>query len=383
MFVLEVTETAGIFSNESVANLRRLDGIGIQLAIDDFWTGFSTLETIRLNVFSEIKIDYSLTSQLINDKASMAGINAILQLSSDLGLRCVVEGIETCMARGILIEAGATIGQGFLFGKGVPDKNLAKWICDYQSNQNLIACQNSTLYLNDEEYKHLEARKHPSWVWDFKNNKVIWANAVAVSFWNEGSIEALLDKKFDGMSYLVKTRLESYRRRFKQGEAEISSEWDFYPQGIHKKVFCIQIPRTSLEGGDFMMVHAFEGFRSRLPDKKYIDSTNRFPAAFVIVNESGYFTRINKHAHIEIDINTDHISEIFELSAFDSIKDDCIDGRLVQTFVKSNKTGLAPYLYVRALMVPSQRGSGDFVFHLVIIPVTEMLSKGMTEISNI
>lgn len=107
--MLELTETAGIFGDASVINLRKLKAFGIQLAVDDFWTGFSTLETIRLNLFSEIKIDYSLTSQLFTDKTSMAGTNANLQLSSNLGLRCIVEGIETCTARSVLLEAVASL----------------------------------------------------------------------------------------------------------------------------------------------------------------------------------------------------------------------------------------------------------------------------------
>lgn len=130
--VLEVTETAGIFGETSVSNLKQLHEFGIQLAVDDFWTGFSTLETIRLNIFSEIKIDFSLTSRVINDKTSMAGINAILQLSSNLGLRCIVEGIETGVVRSILLEAGAKYGQGYLFSKGINEDLLEAWIEEYR-----------------------------------------------------------------------------------------------------------------------------------------------------------------------------------------------------------------------------------------------------------
>ena len=373
--VLEVTETAGIFSNQSVANLRQLSQLGIQLAIDDFWTGFSTLETIRLNVFSEVKIDYSLTSQLINDKASMAGMNAILQLCSDLELRCVIEGIETCMARGILIEAGAKIGQGFLFDKGVEEHALKEWITNYTHSQYSAKCDNATLLLSEKELRLLELRPHPSWLWDFNTNKVIWANRSGVKFWGVESLKNLQAKTFNLMSYSVKTRLKSYYRRFVSGEAEISSEWDFYPNGRHKKVFCIQIPRVSQEGNYVMMVHAFEGFHSRLPNKKHFDSTNQFPAPFIIVNEQGALTRINKHAHIEIDIQTDQISEIIASDDFQNIKSACRGGHLVQTFVKNQKSDCQDVLYIRALMVPDQNTSEQCVYHIVLVPISDLLAN--------
>ena len=380
--VLEVTETAGIFNHKSVENLRRVASLGFQLAVDDFWTGFSTLETIRLNIFNEVKIDYSLTSQLINDKTSMAGVNAILQLCSDLGLRCVVEGIETCMARGILLEAGATVGQGFLFGKGVNELELDTWIAQYQSGQYPIACNNATLFVNEQEHLELEQRPHPSWLWDFSNNKILWANSSALELWCEENLESLKSKDFSVMSYLVKTRLESYRRRFIAGEGEISSEWDFYPKGQHKKVFCIQIPRADKLGNQFMMVHGFVGFHSRLPPKKYIDSNNRFPAPFLIVDDNGKIVQINKHAHIDLNVETDCITELITEKAFEYIKSNCQYGHLVETFVRNQKVETKSLLYIRAIMVPDQQGSERSVLHIVVIPVSETLTQGITDISK-
>ena len=55
----EVTESASIDDMVPKANLTELFRMGIKLSIDDFWTGFSTLDRAKLNVFSEVKIDHS------------------------------------------------------------------------------------------------------------------------------------------------------------------------------------------------------------------------------------------------------------------------------------------------------------------------------------
>lgn len=381
--VLEVTETAGIFGDTSVANLRQLHAAGIQLAVDDFWTGFSTLETIRLNIFSEVKIDFSLTSRVINDKTSMAGINAILQLSSNLGLRCIVEGIETSMVRSILLEAGAKYGQGFLFSKGVKDKQLEEWILDYQAQRTQAACTSPSTLFQTAELEELESRQHPSWVWDFNAQKIIWANPTGCRFWQADSLAELQQRDFSGMSYLAKTRLKSYQLRMQSGEEIITSEWDFFPGTGAQKVFCIQLPRLNAQTGEmFMLVNAFENFNSRLPARKYIDSSDEFPAPFIIADEDGNLLRINKHAHIEIKIEHDLITDLISEADFSAIKTHCSTGQMVHTFAAFNKLDGYQYLYIRATMLPDMSQNGRNVFHMLAIPVSETLTRNLAEPLN-
>lgn len=381
--VLEVTETAGIFGDTSVANLRQLHEAGIQLAVDDFWTGFSTLETIRLNIFSEIKIDFSLTSRVINDKTSMAGINAILQLSSNLGLRCIVEGIETCMIKSILLEAGAIYGQGFLFSKGVKDTLLEQWIQDYNDNKSQKYCLNPSTLFQSAELKELEERPHPSWLWDFSAQKIIWANTAGCRFWQAESLDELQSRDFSAMSYLAKTRLKSYQLRMQAGEDIITSEWDFFPGTAAQKVFCIQLPRLNPANGDmFMLVNAYENFNSRLPARKYIDSSDEFPAPFFIADEDGNLLRINKHAHIEIKIDHDRITDLISEEDFTAIKSSCASGHMIHTFAAFDRLQDCHYLYIRAVMLPDMSQNGGNVFHIMAIPVSETLTRNLPEPLN-
>lgn len=382
VITLEVTETVGIFGCQSTSNLKKLHDYGFNLAVDDFWTGFSTLETIRLDVFNEIKVDYSLTSKIIDDKTSMAGINSILQLSSDLQLKCIVEGIETCMQRGILIEAGAKYGQGFLFGRGVKDTILKEWIDNYSGSAE-NPCSNNCNKFIEGELLSLEGRNHPSWVWDFEENKIVWGNGAAITFWGSSSLSELLERDFSSMSYRAKTRLESYRKRFDIGEEQISSEWDFYPLGDLKKVFCIQIPKINpIKNRMQMLVHAFEGFQSRIPPRKYIDTTDSFPSPFFSVNGSGLIIKMNKHAHVEISMNSDSIFELISNDSFNRIMESCNDGGLLQTFSKCKIKSVGDYLYIRGIAIPDSNTLGQRVYNLIIIPVSDLVSKGLTDISN-
>lgn len=381
--VLEVTETAGIFGDTSVVNLRKLKAFGVQLAVDDFWTGFSTLETIRLNLFSEVKIDFSLTSQLLTDKTSMAGTNSILQLSSNLGLRCIVEGIENSITRSVLLEAGASYGQGFLFSRGVKDSHLKGWIQKYQADIARNLCNNAQLLLSQEEKEQLETRQHPSWVWDFDTQGITWANSSALFFWRVESEEELTKRDFSSMSYIVKTRLESYRRRLLSGEEVITSEWDFFPSGESQKVFCIQVPRIDPESGKMiMLVNAFEGFHSRLPQRKYIESSNEFPVPFMVVDEDGKLLRINKHAHIEIDFLSERITDLISDQDFNKIKSSCADRHLLETFADYKQAESHETFYIRALMLPDKNHNGRNIFHIVAIPVSKTLSRGMPGIER-
>ena len=118
-----------------------------------------------------------------------------------------------------------------------------------------------------------------------------------------------------------------------------------------------------------------KGFIRAPPNKKHFDSTNQFPAPFIIVNEQGALTRINKHAHIEIDIQTDQISEIIASDDFQNIKSACRGGHLVQTFVKNQKSDCQDVLYIRALMVPDQNTSEQCVYHIVLVPISDLLAN--------
>ena len=78
-------------SQQVMAGLRRL---GVRLSVDDYGTGYSSLAYLRALPVDELKLDRSFVSHLTTDERSAAIVRSTLQLSRDLGLAMVVEGVE-------------------------------------------------------------------------------------------------------------------------------------------------------------------------------------------------------------------------------------------------------------------------------------------------
>jgi diguanylate cyclase (GGDEF)-like protein/PAS domain S-box-containing protein len=127
---LEVTESLLIehedVAREALAGLRRL---GVTIDIDDFGTGFSSLSRLHALPIDGLKIDRSFVASLGHDGQGDATIiAAILQLAVALGLDVVCEGVETDGQRRRLIDLGGRNGQGFLFARPLPARELDRWL---------------------------------------------------------------------------------------------------------------------------------------------------------------------------------------------------------------------------------------------------------------
>ncbi|WP_201067988.1 putative bifunctional diguanylate cyclase/phosphodiesterase [Thiorhodovibrio winogradskyi] len=113
---LEITETVMVTRPEAAIEvLSALRGIGVRVAIDDFGTGYASLAALHRFPIDELKIDRSFVAGLPDDRAALAIAQATLTLARTFALDVVAEGVETAQQRDTLIEAGCTIGQGFLW----------------------------------------------------------------------------------------------------------------------------------------------------------------------------------------------------------------------------------------------------------------------------
>ncbi|MGZ6827625.1 MAG: putative bifunctional diguanylate cyclase/phosphodiesterase, partial [Mycobacteriales bacterium] len=125
---LEVTEAALLVDDSVAQVLRDLDGLGIRLAVDDFGTGFSSLNHLKMFPASTVKIDRSFVAGLGSDATDEAIVAAVLGVARSLGLSTVGEGVETPEQRERLHELGCELGQGYLLGKALPpDVLYADW----------------------------------------------------------------------------------------------------------------------------------------------------------------------------------------------------------------------------------------------------------------
>ena len=123
---LELTETS-IMENAGAAAdlLQRLRALGVRLAIDDFGTGYSSLSYLKMLPIDTVKLDRSFVSGATTDPKDAALVMAIVTLAHNLQLKVIAEGVETEEQRTFLRLLRCDEGQGYLFGKPMPEDVLA------------------------------------------------------------------------------------------------------------------------------------------------------------------------------------------------------------------------------------------------------------------
>jgi diguanylate cyclase (GGDEF)-like protein len=122
---LEITESALLFNSEpTLDTLHQLRALGVHISMDDFGTGYSSLSYLRSFPFDKIKIDRSFIHELSSNEESMAIIRAVAGLGGSLGMSTTGEGIETREELDFLKREGCIEGQGYLFGKPQPAKEV-------------------------------------------------------------------------------------------------------------------------------------------------------------------------------------------------------------------------------------------------------------------
>lgn len=127
--VLEVTES-GAMANAVLATeiLTRLRIHGIQISLDDFGTGFSSMVQLYRMPFSQIKIDRSFVADLARSREAEVIVRSIIGLAGNLGLHCCAEGIEDADTLRRLAELGCDSGQGYFIARPMPAAALAGWL---------------------------------------------------------------------------------------------------------------------------------------------------------------------------------------------------------------------------------------------------------------
>ncbi len=125
---IEITESQAVNCDEGTLDrLNRLSEIGVELAIDDFGAGATTLSYLTDLPFTVLKLDRSLTQQLGTEKGNTI-VAKVLEMASDLGMKTTVEGIETEEQAAAAQELGANTAQGYYFGKPTSHGDIDSWI---------------------------------------------------------------------------------------------------------------------------------------------------------------------------------------------------------------------------------------------------------------
>ena len=124
---LELTETAALTgSGEGLEMIARLRDLGINIAIDDYGTGLSTLDYLKRIPANEIKIDQSFVKSMADNRSDRLMVQSTIGLAHSLGRRVVAEGVEHRDILDLLIEMGCDIAQGFAVGRPMSIDSLTK-----------------------------------------------------------------------------------------------------------------------------------------------------------------------------------------------------------------------------------------------------------------
>ena len=122
---LELTESSIMRNSDFAAGvLNRLKVMGINISIDDFGTGFSSLASLKRLPIDSLKIDQSFVRDMTTDPDEAALVMAIITLAHNLRLKVVAEGVETEEQLGFLHLLRCDEIQGFLFSKPLPEEAL-------------------------------------------------------------------------------------------------------------------------------------------------------------------------------------------------------------------------------------------------------------------
>jgi EAL domain-containing protein (putative c-di-GMP-specific phosphodiesterase class I)/CHASE2 domain-containing sensor protein len=132
--ILEITETAAMSSADAaMQELRDLRGIGLQLSIDDYGTGFSTLDYLKRCPATELKIDRSFVRMLVSSRSDRIMVNSTIELAHSLGEEVVAEGVEDNETLQLLGQMGCDKAQGYLIGRPMPFEALIDYLADYSA----------------------------------------------------------------------------------------------------------------------------------------------------------------------------------------------------------------------------------------------------------
>lgn len=115
---LELTENMMLKNIADTAEkMNKLKDIGVNLSLDDFGTGFSSLYYLKSLPISEIKIDKSFVDGIPHDVSDMEISRMIINLSKNLGVRAIAEGVENARQHETLMDMGCDSFQGYYFAK--------------------------------------------------------------------------------------------------------------------------------------------------------------------------------------------------------------------------------------------------------------------------
>ena len=129
---LEITESAAMTNVATcLEGLARLRMKGFGLSIDDYGTGYSSMQQLGRIPFTELKIDKSFVTDSAANPQNRVILESSIDMARKLGLKTVAEGIETRSDWNLLKELGCTIAQGYYIAKPMSAADFLDWVPEW------------------------------------------------------------------------------------------------------------------------------------------------------------------------------------------------------------------------------------------------------------
>ncbi|MGQ7958334.1 EAL domain-containing protein [Pseudomonas sp. SP16.1] len=158
---LEITETVLLDNAErAIHTLQALKGLGVRISIDDFGTGFSSLNYLKRLPIDKVKIDRSFVQEVISDRHDAAITQGIISMAHHLDLKVTAEGVETEPQYAFLKKSHCDEFQGYFFAKPMPFEQLQRFIGEREAPAPALPKTDDavqTLLLLDDEENILRA----------------------------------------------------------------------------------------------------------------------------------------------------------------------------------------------------------------------------------
>lgn len=130
---LEITEQDALVSSREVLDkMRRIKERGHKFLIDDFGMGHTSLLYLQTNYFSVVKLDGSLTKDVLNNDRDKGIITAITELGKSLHFETIAEYVETKEQKNLLLALGCDAFQGYYYSKPIQAAELLLWMKEHQ-----------------------------------------------------------------------------------------------------------------------------------------------------------------------------------------------------------------------------------------------------------
>jgi EAL domain-containing protein (putative c-di-GMP-specific phosphodiesterase class I) len=122
---LELTEGVAMYDPQgAISVMNNLHERGIRMSIDDFGSGYSSLNYLKKFRVYKLKIDQSFVRDISTDLEDKAIVEAIISMAKSLGLQTIAEGVETAEQQEFLRERGCNEAQGYYYSKPLPASQI-------------------------------------------------------------------------------------------------------------------------------------------------------------------------------------------------------------------------------------------------------------------